>query len=345
MLIKLIIALLLIFHFYYVKKSIDETPPNSPNSDNIKITVFLAIYNKGKYLKRSIGSIQQQTIKEVEIIAINDGSTDNTLEILKEMSEKDSRIKIINNGRNRGPLYSRAMGILNSRGEYLLSLDPDDKYQGPKNFKYLYNRAKKLNVDIVNFVVLYYPSKITSEKMGSYYTIIRQPRLFEECFFKDCIIKDYFITNKLVKREVFMQAYKEFEKYVYGVKWHYFEDNIWSILVYKYANSSIFVSRRIYCYYLNNQSAMMNRGSVFELENMILRNKMYDELFKPKEYQKFLFAGYSELVFLFEKNINITIANIELKQKVISLINNFTNNYNVTPNLMKRINSFIGNIT
>ena len=89
------------------------------------------------------------------MIAVNDGSTDKSLEILKKMKEKDSRLKIINNNKNKGSLFSRAMGILNSKGEYLLSLDPDDKYQGPNNLKYLYNKAKFFNVDIVSFFILF----------------------------------------------------------------------------------------------------------------------------------------------------------------------------------------------
>ena len=92
------------------------------NNDIPKISIFLPIYNKAKYLKRSISSIQRQSIKDIEIIAVNDCSTDNSLDILNEMMRKDQRIKIINNKKNHGLLFSRAMGILNSKGEYLMFL-------------------------------------------------------------------------------------------------------------------------------------------------------------------------------------------------------------------------------
>ena len=71
----------------------------------------MPIYNKDFYLKRSIRSLQDQSLSNIEIVAINDCSTDNTLKLLKFMSKKDKRIKIINNDRNHGLLYSRAMGI------------------------------------------------------------------------------------------------------------------------------------------------------------------------------------------------------------------------------------------
>ena len=115
-----------------------------------KISVFLPIYNKENYLNRSIGSIINQTFKNLEIIAVNDGSTDNTLKILKKLSKKDSRIKITNNDRNLGLLYSRAMGILNCSGEYIMDLDPDDKFEGNSNLENLYNITKTTNFDFIN---------------------------------------------------------------------------------------------------------------------------------------------------------------------------------------------------
>ena len=90
------------------------TPFNIP-----KVTVFLPIYNKAEYLPRSISSIQNQTLKEIEIVAINDCSTDDTLKVLKKLAKNDSRIKIINNDRNHGLLYSRAMGMTNLK-EYII---------------------------------------------------------------------------------------------------------------------------------------------------------------------------------------------------------------------------------
>ena len=108
-----------------------------------KVSVFLPIYNKYLYLKRSIDSILKQSLKNLEIIAVNDFSSDNSLKILKKLSKKDNRIKIVNNDRNHGLLYSRAMGILNCTGEYLLNLDPDDMIPNIYNLEILYKIAKK----------------------------------------------------------------------------------------------------------------------------------------------------------------------------------------------------------
>ena len=114
-----------------------------------KISIILPIYNKEKYLNRSIGSILNQTFKDIEIIAVNDGSTDNSLNMLEDFKNYDSRIKIVNNDKNRGLFYSRAMGILNSTGEYIMFLEPDDLLAGKDNLEYLYNQYKDTKEDVI----------------------------------------------------------------------------------------------------------------------------------------------------------------------------------------------------
>ena len=69
------------------------------------------------------------------------------------MAKNDERIKIVNNDKNHGLLYSRAMGILNSTGEYLMNLDPDDVIYGEDSLEYLYNQSKIYNLDIISFYV------------------------------------------------------------------------------------------------------------------------------------------------------------------------------------------------
>ena len=124
-----------------------------------KVSVFLPIFNKEFSLKESIISIQKQTLKDIEIIAVNDCSTDNSLNILKKLAKKDKRIKIVNNDRNHGLLYSRAMGILNSTGEFVMNLDPDDQFIGVNNLKFLYYKSKKFKLDLIEFLLKRYNLK------------------------------------------------------------------------------------------------------------------------------------------------------------------------------------------
>ena len=73
------------------------------------------------------------------------------------MAKKDIRIKIVSNDRNHGLLYSRAMGILNNTGEYIMNLDPDDRLEGIYNLQVLYNTSKSSDLDFVRYLVKIIP--------------------------------------------------------------------------------------------------------------------------------------------------------------------------------------------
>ena len=93
---------------------------------NPKISVIIPIYNGEKYLNYSIKSIQNQKMKEIEIILIDDCSTDNSLILIKQLMKYDQRLRLIKNFENRKILYSKSLAALNSNGKYILQLDQDD---------------------------------------------------------------------------------------------------------------------------------------------------------------------------------------------------------------------------
>ena len=208
-----------------------------------KISIFLPIYNKSKYIQKSIRSIQMQTMKNIEIIAVNDCSEDNSLEVLIKMAKNDFRIKIVNNDKNSGLLYSRAIGILNSKGEYLMNLDPDDELKGSDNLEYLYKLAKKSKVDFISFGFIK-KNKLNATNLilcSNFGDIHFQPEIINS-YYKN---KDYLIWNKLVKKKVILKVYEIFKGKIYGEKWNYSEDEIWSALIYKYSNSMICVNKAL----------------------------------------------------------------------------------------------------
>ena len=118
--------------------------------NNPKISVILPVYNVEKYLSECLDSIVNQTLKEIEIICVNDGSTDNSFTILKEYASKDNRIKIIDK-ENEGQGYARKLGLDNASGEYILFCDSDDYYAELTAFEELYNYIEKVKIDVVIF--------------------------------------------------------------------------------------------------------------------------------------------------------------------------------------------------
>lgn len=115
----------------------------------VKISVIVPIYNAEHSIKTCLESIFKQTLKDIEIICVNDGSLDNSLQILKESAEKDSRIKIFNK-ENSGVGDSRNLGLDNATGEYIAFLDADDIFVDENSLDILYHEAKKHNVEMVS---------------------------------------------------------------------------------------------------------------------------------------------------------------------------------------------------
>ena len=120
-------------------------------SKSPKISVIIALYNGGKYLKYSLKSIQNQKLKDIEIILINDHSNDDTLSIVQKYMKEDPRIRIINNEENRRILFSKSIGALFANGEYIVELDQDDMFIIDNAFTLLYNEAKKESLDLIQF--------------------------------------------------------------------------------------------------------------------------------------------------------------------------------------------------
>lgn len=116
------------------------------NANNIKVSVIIPIYNAYDYLRVALDSVLCQTLCDIEIICIDDGSMDRSIDVLKEYQEKDSRIRIVTEA-NAGPAHARNNGIRRARGDYLAFLDADDFYE-PTFLEKLYNRAVKDGLDI-----------------------------------------------------------------------------------------------------------------------------------------------------------------------------------------------------
>lgn len=114
-----------------------------------KISVIICIYNAEKYLRQCLDSIVNQTLKDIEIICVNDGSTDSSKDILEEYANKDKRVVIV----NQSNLYAgaaRNTGIKLAKGEYIHFMDSDDWIKN-NTYEYLYKQLSKKAVDVIIF--------------------------------------------------------------------------------------------------------------------------------------------------------------------------------------------------
>ena len=113
-----------------------------------KVSVIVPLYNVEDYLKRSLDSLVNQTLKDIEIILVDDCSTDKSLKIAKEYSKNDKRIKVINSKENQGAAAARNKGLDIAKGEYIGFIDADD-YIDLNYYEELYKKAKEDDYDIV----------------------------------------------------------------------------------------------------------------------------------------------------------------------------------------------------
>lgn len=125
------------------------------NSD-IKISIIAPVYNVADYLQDSIGSVLNQSLHNIEIIAIDDGSTDDSLSVLFDIAQSDDRLKVIHQ-QNTGAAAARNEGIKQAEGKYLYFLDPDD-YMEETMLEHMYTRAEEQNAQLIisGFVNEYY---------------------------------------------------------------------------------------------------------------------------------------------------------------------------------------------
>ena len=132
---------------------------NSP-----KISAIIPVYNCENYIKYTIRSVQNQNMSDFEIILVNDNSKDESLRIIKVLQSQDKRIKILNNNKNMGTLYSRSIGALSAQGDFIFSLDNDDMFSDEDVFEKIYKIAESQNYDIIEFKTFDIPNYINPLK-------------------------------------------------------------------------------------------------------------------------------------------------------------------------------------
>lgn len=123
----------------------------------IKVSIIVPVYNTEKYLRKCIESLINQTYTNIEIVLVDDGSTDNSLSIMKEYNNTDSRIVIITQP-NSGIYLARNAGINIATGEYLMFVDADD-WINEDAIEMLIKKIIKFDVDLVKYRIIFEPSE------------------------------------------------------------------------------------------------------------------------------------------------------------------------------------------
>ena len=155
----------------------------------MKVSIIVIVYNTEKYLKSCLDSLINQTYENIEIIVVDDGSTDNSLEIINRYEIKDKRIKKITQT-NKGCVMARTNGAKIATGEYSMFIDSDDWIE-ENTVEELVKKIQQTNVDIIKFRAINEPSKKVQDNI-----LNEKDFIFEECK-KDKLYEMLITTTKL----------------------------------------------------------------------------------------------------------------------------------------------------
>lgn len=175
----------------------------------IKVSIIVPIYNARKVLDKTISNILKQTYENIEIILVDNNSTDDSFDYINGLQKEDSRIKVISE-KQQGPNYARKMGLLNSTGDYIMFCDADDYLRKDAVYNFV-NEINRYNADIVigNYIEITPTREIIKEKKGVFFKgnihnlkeekeiLFIKPALWNKIFKRDLIKEDFFIESTI----------------------------------------------------------------------------------------------------------------------------------------------------
>ena len=247
---------------------------------NKKVSVIIPAYNSEKDIIRCLESIIKQTYKELEIIVVNDGSKDNTVNIIEDFIKRDSRVKLINQ-ENCGVSETRNNGIKQSTGDYILFVDADDWLQEDMIEK-MVNCIINQNVDVVR--CNFYDDRVKETSIGKLYELSNK-KIVKEDFIKNRVYEHFLLAKEPIKNLVMLILIKK-EKFddelKFNSKLFMMEDVVFYKKLFDKINSIYFLDEPLYHYIENVKSVTHDSKKYKKIiygiidTNEVLRNEIKD---------------------------------------------------------------------
>lgn len=294
---------------------------------NEKISIIIPAYNASKYITRTLYSICNQTYKNLEIIVVDDGSSDNTLEICKKQSEKDNRIKVFHK-KNQGVTLARDMGISMATGELIGFVDADDTID-PEMYECLYNNLVKYDADISHCG--YKTIKENGEENLFYGTgkLIIQSNT-------DGIID--LIKGEIIEPSLCIKLFRKelFDNLDYDKTMRINEDYVMNLLLFKKSRKSVFVDEPYYHYYQNENSGSSKNTEEYFYRDILKAADITLNLFKYDDNihyyaEKRWFKTYSSM-YKNQHSCNFKKVKFDLKSLLYNVRNKILDNFRMFKN-------------
>jgi len=244
------------------------------NMNEVKVSIVVAVYNTEKYLDRCLASLTGQTLKDIEIICVNDASTDNSLKKLYEWKEKDHRIKVIDCPENMKQGHARNVGIESAVGKYIGIVDSDD-FVDVTMYQSLIECSHNMTDDLVvsNSFYRFKEGQVVGTRCflpgcKSIVDIKRQTCAYGGTMWTNIVRKDFFIENNLFYPE----------KLIY-------EDNANGPLIYLKANSISVIEHPFYYYCLNPSSTVQKKNHPNYFDRTVTSQIFYKNAQSDNQYK------------------------------------------------------------
>ena len=228
-----------------------------------KISIVIPVYNVEQYLVQCLESVVNQTFKNIEIICVNDCSTDNSGKILKEYAMKYHNIVVINNKKNLGVGITRNIGQKMAKGKYILFLDPDD-YITLDACELLYSKAEKNKVQVV-----YFNFKKFTDGMDTFRNGVNMKKTFQDEYTKKSFYaKEQYELLLKMPGQVWFKLYKKsfLKKYsIQSSEYRKFEDSLFKTKLLLANPKIIILNKYLYFYRLRKDSLASENISDFSI--------------------------------------------------------------------------------
>ncbi len=260
--------------------------------NKVLVSVVVAVYNAKAYLKECIDSLISQTLKDIEIICVNDGSNDNSLSILEEYAKNDNRIKLLSQV-NQGAGAARDNGYKYAKGKYIIFLDSDDIFS-TEMLEKMYKSAEENGSDVVVCNSYSFVGTVENAKKqyGINYNIIKDNKTFCPKDYPNSLFQIFvpWVWDKLIRKSFIDNFYTESSKY------RILEDHLISFPVIVHADIISIVDDYLVFYRKNFNGITMSNGNIniqlkgifAEVKNIISQNNCF-EFYKQSYYKYMLF--------------------------------------------------------
>ncbi|MDD3037759.1 glycosyltransferase [Bacteroides sp.] len=238
------------------------------NNNNIKVSVVIPVYNTEKYIRQTVESIMSQTLKELEIIIINDGSTDESLKIIKALALLDNRIQFYSQP-NQGPSVTRNAGITHSHGKYLYFMDSDDLLE-TDTLEICYQKCEEDRLDFVFFdACCFYDNDLSYVPQLSYQrTDKMEDKIYNGIEALKFQLENEIFTPSACLNFISTSFLKKCDLHFYPGILH--EDQLFSTLLYLQAERTACIRRSFFQRRLRNNSIMTCKFSTKNLKSYLI---------------------------------------------------------------------------